>query len=68
MSKQVEIEERLVPGPMIVTDDKGHSLELTTWRNEPAVIVDGKHILRYSVIARQFENYVIREDDGGVYE
>lgn len=39
--------------PMRLDDGKGGTLELMRWRGEPAVLVDGKFILRRSLLARE---------------
>lgn len=52
--REVEVYERLVPcGQMRIVTDKGRSLELLSWYGEPTVVVDGKYILRHSMLVRQ---------------
>lgn len=53
--KKEDSEQVAIPipvGRMIVSDDKGHTLEVTTWRGEPAVIIDGAYIFRHSILVQ----------------
>lgn len=45
-----KVVELVQSGVMRVMDDGGGSLELVRWRDEPAVIVDGKQIIRRTTL------------------
>ena len=46
-----ELEIVTTPDKRVMTDHG--SLEVILWKGEPAVIVDGKHIIRRSVLVRE---------------
>lgn len=57
---------KLVPaGRLYLGNDKGQSLELLNHRDEPAVLVDGKYILRRSLLIRYLATLVEKAEREG---
>lgn len=54
----VEVEKEFIElGRMYLATEKGGgSLELITWKGEPAVIINGKYIVRHSVLNQHLAN------------
>ena len=50
-----EVVERLVPSKVLMVSTSGKSLELIMWRGEPAVIVDGKFVLRHTTLLQHLK-------------
>jgi hypothetical protein len=46
MGRPKKVAEIIPSGSMMVSNDKGGSLEVIKWHGEPAVIVDGQHIIK----------------------
>lgn len=45
-----------------MTDGKGGTLSLLMWKGEPAVLVDGKYLLRRSTLVRELAPATLRAD------
>lgn len=60
-----KVVELVQSGLMRVCDDSGGSLELVMWRGDPAVIVDGKQIIRRTTLVHALAGRAVggQQDD-----